>query len=198
MLDSLRTRFLIIAVLLVGSAIALFPRSTISRVRGVDGALRDTTVRQVPIKRGLDLQGGMHLALELDQSQQVSSDPARDIELALQVLRKRIDEFGVTEPLIQKQGDDRIVVELAGITDPARAKDIVQESAFLEFRITDKTQALEKALPAMDRALRGLGMSGGPATAGRSAVADLLGGGTDSAQARGYARGGNERASCRF
>ena len=56
----------------------------------------------------------MHLALELDQSKQVSADPKKDLDLALTVLRKRIDEFGVEEPLVQKAGDDRIVVELAG------------------------------------------------------------------------------------
>jgi len=100
-------------------------------------------VTRVPLKRGLDLQGGMHLALELDQSKQVSADPKRDLDLALTVLRKRIDEFGVEEPLVQKAGDDRIVVELAGITEPARAKAIVQRSAFLEFRITDETSGLE-------------------------------------------------------
>ena len=99
----------------------------------------------------------MHLGLELDQSTRVSADPSRDLDLALTVLRKRIDEFGVTEPLIQKQGDDRIIVELAGITDPARAKAIVQRSAFLEFRITDRSEALEKALPALDRALQRAG-----------------------------------------
>ena len=102
----------------------------------------------------------MHLALELDQSKQVSADPKRDLDLALTVLRKRIDEFGVEEPLVQKVGDNRIVVELAGITEPARAKAIVQRSAFLEFRITDKTNALEKALPAMDRTLREPGHQG--------------------------------------
>ena len=181
MLDSLRTRLIVIAVVLVGCAVALFPRELTTRIKGPDGVMRDTVVREVPIKRGLDLQGGMHLELELDQSKQVSADPKRDIGLALQVLRKRIDEFGVTEPLIQLQGDDKIVVELAGITDPQRAKDIVQQSAFLEFRITDETSALEKALPAMDRALRRLGISGGAgASPGRSAVADLLGAGTDT------------------
>ena len=126
--------------------------------------MHDDTVTRVPLKRGLDLQGGMHLALELDQSKQVSADPKRDLDLALTVLRKRIDEFGVEEPLVQKVGDNRIVVELAGITDPARAKAIVQRSAFLEFKITDKTSALEKALPAMDRTLRGLGIKGDTGT----------------------------------
>jgi preprotein translocase subunit SecD len=75
-------------------------------------------------------------------------------------------------------GADRIVVELAGITDPARAKAIVQRSAFLEFRITDKTGALEKAIPAMDRTLRNLGIKGEAEAEKPSAVQQLLGGDT--------------------
>src|SRR6476469_4641053 len=158
MFASIRSRVIVIVVLVIGSIYFLFPRTVTLRERGADGVMRDTTITRVPLKRGLDLQGGMHLALELDQSKQVSADPKRDLDLALTVLRKRIDEFGVEEPLVQKAGDSRIVVELAGITEPGRAKAIVQRSAFLEFRITDKTNALEKALPAMDRTLRGLGI----------------------------------------
>jgi preprotein translocase subunit SecD len=157
----------------------LVPRTITIRERDPEtGVMTDRTEKQVPLKLGLDLQGGMHLSLELDQSKQVSADPKRDLDLALTVLRKRIDEFGVTEPLIQKVGDGRIVVELAGITEPARAKAIVQRSAFLEFRITDKTGALEKALPAMDRALRGLGIQGDTGAGKPSAVERLLGGDT--------------------
>jgi preprotein translocase subunit SecD len=152
------------------------------RVKGSDGITRDTLEKRVPIKYGLDLQGGMHLALELDQSKQVSADPKKDLDLALTVLRKRIDEFGVAEPLIQRVGDNRIVVELAGITEPGRAKQIVQRSAFLEFKITDKTQALEKTLPSMDRALRNLGVTsvdtGAAAAKKPSAVQQLLQGDT--------------------
>src|SRR5919206_3111087 len=151
MFASIRTRLLIIGALIAASVFALVPRTQTVRERDPDtGVMHDREVKRVPPKRGLDLQGGMHLALELDQSRQVSADPKRDLELALQVLRKRIDEFGVEEPLIQKVGDQRIVVELAGIDNPARAKAIVQRSAFLEFKITNKTGALEKALPAMD------------------------------------------------
>ena len=69
--------------------------------------MHDRTEKRIPLKLGLDLQGGMHLALELDQTKQVSADPARDLDLALTVLRKRIDEFGVSEPVIQKVGDER-------------------------------------------------------------------------------------------
>ena len=197
MLSSIRSRVIVIVLLVVGSIYFLFPRTVTLRVRGADGVMHDDTVTRVPLKRGLDLQGGMHLALELDQSKQVSADPKKDLDLALTVLRKRIDEFGVEEPLVQKAGDSRIVVELAGITEPARAKAIVQRSAFLEFRITDKTNALEKVLPSMDRTLRGMGIRGDTGTGKPSAVQQLLGGDTakaakDSAakpEAKGAAKG---------
>jgi preprotein translocase subunit SecD len=158
-IQTLRNRLIVIGLLVAASIYSLFPRSQTIRERGPDGQMRDTVVTRVPLKRGLDLQGGIHLELELDQSQQVSADPKRDIDLALTVLRKRIDEFGVTEPVIQKQGQDRIVVELAGVADPARAMAIVQRSAFLEFRITDRSGALDKALPSMDRVLRSAGLT---------------------------------------
>jgi preprotein translocase subunit SecD len=174
-MGSLRNRLLIIAALVGLSAFSLLPRDRTIRERGLDGVMRDVTIRQVPLKLGLDLQGGIHLALELDQTRRVSADPARDIELALTVLRKRIDEFGVEEPIIQRVGDERIVVELAGITDPARAKQIVQRTAFLEFRITDKTGALERALPSIDRTLRSLGIRGTGTATAPSVVQQLLG-----------------------
>src|SRR3954452_24808639 len=185
MFASIRSRLFLIAALVIASVYFLFPRNVTIRERGPSGVMRDTVVTRVPLKRGLDLQGGMHLALELDQSKQVSADPKKDVELALTVLRKRIDEFGVEGPVDQKIGDNRIVVELAGISDPARAKSIVQRSAFLEFRITDKTGALEKAIPAMDRTLRNLGIKGAEnQPAEPSAVQQLLGGDTAKAGAK--------------
>ncbi len=183
MFNSIRSRLILIAVLVAVSLFQLFPRQVTIRVRNPDtGAMQDDTITRVPLKQGLDLQGGMHLGLELDESSRVSADRARDIELALTVLRKRVDEFGVQEPLIQRVGDERIVVELAGIKDPARAKQIVQKTAFLEFRITDETQALERAIPAMDRALRTLGVTAArESPRARSAVEELLGGGDSAA-----------------
>src|SRR5918996_4508724 len=182
---SIRNRLLVILGLIALSVFYLVPRDITVRERDLEtGVITDRTEKRVPLKLGLDLQGGMHLALELDQSKQVSADPKRDLDLALTVLRKRIDEFGVSEPVIQKVGDERLVVELPGIDDPARAKAIVQRSAFLEFRITNETNALEKAIPAMDRVLRGLGIRGTGAPAGRpSAVEQLLGGDSASKKA---------------
>src|SRR5918995_788565 len=179
---SIRTRLLVIVGLVALSIFYLIPRDvTIREPDPATGVMGNRVIKRVPLKRGLDLQGGMHLALELDESKKVSADPKRDLQLALTVLRKRIDEFGVTEPLIQQVGDDRIVVELAGIRDPARAKAIVQRSAFLEFKITNETQALEKAVPAMDRVLRSMGLKAEGAPTQPSAVQQLLGGDTAKA-----------------
>jgi preprotein translocase subunit SecD len=165
---SLKYRILIIAGLIVASFIALFPRSVVERVRGPNGFVYDT-VKRVPLRRGLDLQGGMHLALEVDESKGAVPDKSEAIDRALKVVRTRIDQFGVSEPVVQKAGNDRIIVELPGIDDPRRAQDVVQKSAFLQFQITDKTQALEKAFPRLDAAVRQAG--GARAVAQTSAAA---------------------------
>lgn len=197
MLSSLRNRLITIAILIIVSIIYLLPRTITVRERSPDGGMHDVTEKRVPLKYGLDLQGGMHLELALDESQKVSSNPSRDIDLALTVLRKRIDEFGVTEPLIQKVGSDRIVVELAGITDPGRAEGIVKQNAFLEFRLTDKTGALEAALPAMDRALARLGIKGGSGKPAPNAVTALLQGDSGKAKADSTGKGKADSAGAK-
>jgi preprotein translocase subunit SecD len=150
---NLKWRIGIILGLIAASLWALFPRTVVERVKR-NGEFVYDTVRRVPLKRGLDLQGGMHLALEVDESKGAVPDKSKAIDNALKVVRNRIDEFGVSEPLVQKAGNDRIIVELPGIDDPRRAQDVVQKSAFLEFQITDETQALEKALPRLDAVLK--------------------------------------------
>jgi preprotein translocase subunit SecD len=160
---NLKYRILIIVGLIIASVWALFPRDTVERVKR-NGEFVYDTVRRVPLKKGLDLQGGMHLALEVDESKGVVADKSKAIENALKVVRNRIDQFGVSEPVVQKAGSDRIIVELPGIDDPRRAQDVVQKSAFLEFQITDKTQALEKALPRLDALLKGKTVAAGTKT----------------------------------
>src|SRR2546429_9820277 len=122
--------------------------------------MKDTTIRRVPINLGLDLQGGIHLALEVDQSKGPVPDGATAIQLAEKVVRTRIDEFGTTEPVVQIQGRCRLIVELAGEKDPARAKSFIQRTAFLEFRITDMKNLFRDALPEIDKALRRAGVPG--------------------------------------
>jgi preprotein translocase subunit SecD len=149
-MSNLKYRLVLIVGLMVASIVALIPRNTIERVKRADGSIGYDTVKRVPLKRGLDLQGGMHLTLEPDESKTVITDKPAAIERALKVVRTRIDEFGVAEPVVQKVGNDRIIVELPGIDDPERATQVVQKSAFLKFQITDKSQALERVIPRLD------------------------------------------------
>jgi preprotein translocase subunit SecD len=162
---SLKYRIAIILGLIAASMWTLFPRTVVERVKR-NGEFVYDTVKRVPLKRGLDLQGGMHLALEVDESKGPVPDKSKAIDNALKVVRNRIDEFGVSEPVVQKAGRDRIIVELPGIDDPRRAQDVVQKSAFLEFQITDETQALEKALPRLDAILKDKKVATGTVTGG--------------------------------
>jgi len=156
--SNIRNRLLIILVLVAASVWALWPRTITIRERNPKtGEFHDTTRTRVPLKRGLDLQGGMYLALEVDDSKQAVQDKGEAIDRALKVVRNRIDEFGVSEPVVQKVGNDRIVVELPGIDDRSRAEALVQSSAFLQFQIADKTQALDKALARLDGVVKQLG-----------------------------------------
>ena len=104
---------------------------------------------------GLDLQGGMHLVLEIDDPDGTMTPEVREdhIDQALHVLRTRIDAFGVQEPLIQKSGSDRIIVELAGLDDPERAKDIINQQAYLEWKLVLSTADFTPSLERLDRAI---------------------------------------------
>ena len=152
-MSNLKYRLALILALVAASLWALFPRTVVERVKRGGGYVNDT-VRRVPLKRGLDLQGGMHLALEIDESRGVVQNKSEALDRALKVVRTRIDEFGVSEPVVQKQGTDRIIVELPGIDDPERAQDVVQKSAFLQFQILDESGALDRALPRLDAIAR--------------------------------------------
>lgn len=70
------------------------------------------------------------------------------INQALETIRNRIDQFGVAEPLVQRQGLKQIVVQLPGVKDPKRAKDLIKETALLEFKLLDEDNQLKLDLPA--------------------------------------------------
>jgi SecD/SecF fusion protein len=99
------------------------------------------------INLGLDLQGGMHLLLKIDTSH-LSGEAKLDAgDRAVEVIRNRIDQFGVRETSIQKQGEDEIVVQLPGVTDRERALDIIGKTAMLEFKlVSSDPEKLKEAL----------------------------------------------------
>ena len=107
------------------------------------------------LKLGLDLQGGMHLVLEVDDPDGTMTSDARAdmIDRVEMIVRSRIDEFGVAEPLIQKVGSERLIVELAGISDEEQAKGIVTRNAFLEFKQVLPSAIDEASLRRVDRAI---------------------------------------------
>ncbi len=99
------------------------------------------------IKLGLDLQGGMHLILRVDTSK-LSAKAKEDAPArAMEIIRNRIDQFGVSEPSIQMEGADRIVVQLPGVRDRERALALIGKTALLEFKIvSDDDAKLKEAL----------------------------------------------------
>lgn len=175
-MSNLKYRILTILVLCAVSIWALFPRNVTQRVRGADGLLHDVVTRHVPLRRGLDLSGGTYLALEVDDSKQVipADKKADAIDRALKTVRSRIEGFGVSESVVQKQGSDRIVVQIPGIQDPERARSLVEQQAFLEFRITDKTHALERSLAKLDQVVKERGLASAAAKSGDTAAAVAL------------------------
>src|SRR5688500_13969914 len=86
---------------------------------------------------GLDLKGGTSLALEIDESRTALTREQRvdAIDRALKVVRIRVEGLGVSEPVVQKSGDDRIIVQLAGLQNTGSAKDVISKAAFLEFQV---------------------------------------------------------------
>lgn len=99
------------------------------------------------INLGLDLKGGMHLILEADLSKfPPEEDVGEAMDLAMEIVRNRIDQFGVKEPTIARQGDKRIVVDLPGIEDPQRAVALIGRTALLEFKLVDEKGDIDKAL----------------------------------------------------
>ncbi len=91
----------------------------------------------VPFRLGLDLQGGTHLVYQADVSQVPGSDQADAVEGVRDVIEKRVNAFGVAEPLVQttkENGHYRVIVELAGIKDVNEAIKMIGETPLLEFK----------------------------------------------------------------
>ena len=98
----------------------------------VVGAIWVITNPKFPIRLGLDLQGGLQVLLEADvpADQEVTADA---MDTARQIVDRRVNAIGVTEPLVQVEGNRRILVELPGIADSQEAISLIQETALLEF-----------------------------------------------------------------
>ena len=165
----LQIRWLIVGLAVLAATWYLWPSVrfySMSDEQREEIRLRDPSalerLKEGTIQLGLDLQGGMHLVLELDQTERsfTGEERADAIDRALEIIRNRVDQFGVSEPLIQKVGDERIIVELPGIQDEDRAKALVQQAAYLEFQLVIDGQDAIDQIRAVDAALAGREIQG--------------------------------------
>ena len=140
----------ITVALLAFSVWALWPSinwSLMSADRKAQAEKEKDPILGKAIKLGLDLKGGTHLLLKVDSSQLDANMKIKDaVDRAIEIMRNRIDQFGVAEPLITRQGDKWIVIQLPGIKDPQSAKDLIGKTALLEFRIVNNSQEANKVL----------------------------------------------------
>ena len=104
---------------------------------------------------GLDLLGGAHLLYEADLSKVSPEDRDSAMEGIRDVIERRVNFFGVSEPVIQVSGDNRLIIELAGITDVNQAIQMIGETPFLEFKeeSADSVQLLEEYQKKIDAGL---------------------------------------------
>jgi SecD/SecF fusion protein len=102
------------------------------------------------IRLGLDLQGGTSFTVEMDTNQLNSTNsilsqetPQAALSQAAEVLRKRVDKFGVAEPVIQPEGENRILIQLPGLSEAVKdqAREQIQKAAFLEFKLVHENSA---------------------------------------------------------
>jgi preprotein translocase subunit SecD len=121
----------------------------ILEVSGEKGKWEKLLSERYPIMQELsasEMGGGIwRIVLVLD-SKQADQIKKNALDQALETIRNRVDQFGVSEPEITLQGTDRILIQLPGIKDPQRAKSLIGRTALLEFKLVDEEEDIETAL----------------------------------------------------
>ncbi len=102
------------------------------------------------LKLGLDLKGGMQILLEVDTSALSTADARGAVDQNIKIIRERIDQFGVAEPSIQKLGENRIMVQLPGVSDFEAAENLIKQTAMLEFKVVAQPDEAKRVLDQID------------------------------------------------
>ncbi len=110
----------------------------------------------VPIRLGLDLQGGSQLTIQVKPSEQVKTIDARVLEAVQKVVENRVNGLGVSEAIVQTAGSDQIIVQLPGVSDPQQAERVLGGTAQLEFRKETKSGELTAELDVRQQELQQL------------------------------------------
>ena len=93
------------------------------------------------IRQGLDLQGGTHIVMQAEDTEQ-NKVTIEAVNQVINIMQKRINEMGLTEPIIQREGGNRIIIELPGEKDPQKAIETIGKTAVLEFKNEEGTVCL--------------------------------------------------------
>ncbi len=121
-------------------------------IQYLDALLLEANERNIRLARHFINHG-------IENSEIIASleDEADDaVDRALEVIRNRVDQFGVSEPTILKQGSNRIIVELAGVQDPERARNLIKQTALLEFSLLKDPDVVESVITRIDNVLRSI------------------------------------------
>ncbi|MFP4522674.1 MAG: protein translocase subunit SecD [Fibrobacterota bacterium] len=169
MKKDLRWKFIFLIITLAACFYFLYPTIKIS---GMTFSEQEKYEEENPeavnniIKLGLDLQGGTRLVMELDTAEirrrtqkgeldgkNFKENVSRALDQSLEIIRNRVDQFGVSEPVIQKNGLTRIIVELPGVHNIERARELIKSTARLQFKLLMDPEDLDYALRAVDKAI---------------------------------------------
>lgn len=124
------------------------------------------------MRLGLDLQGGIHTVVRV-KLEDIPEDARADaVERVKEIIRNRVDPEGVFEPIIQTQGDDRIIVDLPGWKDEKRAEQLIGQTARLEFKMLQPIEKVAPVLERIDSVLAALSREKASASAGDTGSAD--------------------------
>ena len=148
-MNKLAVKWTIILIALIGSVALLYPSyewySKTPSEREKLEASGDRPKRIVNL--GLDLRGGSSLLLELDVSKLAGNESLNEsMQRAIEIVRNRIDQYGVGEIPITKQGEKWISVQLPGIANPEQAEALIGKTAMLEFRLVDESSKAQEAV----------------------------------------------------
>jgi len=136
-----KTRITALLILLLGFGIGFFVYKSEMASRAVVKGEAPKSLAKFPFKLGLDLSGGTHLVYRADVSQVSSAEVATSMAALRDVIERRVNIFGVSEPSIQvqdggfsNQGEQRLMVDLPGVTEVSKAIEMIGQTPMLDFR----------------------------------------------------------------
>ncbi|MDR1928646.1 MAG: protein translocase subunit SecD [Endomicrobium sp.] len=143
-MNRINFKFWITVVLLILSLLVLWPSFNwliISKNKKKYDKENTNFIFKKVLKLGLDLKGGTQLLLEIDSNKLDNSTNIEDVvNRSIEIISNRIDQFGIIDPVITKQGSKNILVQLPGIKNTAAAKSLIDKVALLEFRIVNTSE----------------------------------------------------------